>query len=104
MKAQVLTSFTLQSYRDHQERYCVCVCLSFSHVQLFVAPGTVGLPGSSAHRIFQAEILVWVAIYSSEGSSQPRDASLVSPALAGRFFTTSATWESLEQVLETHLH
>ena len=82
----------------------MCVCLSFSHVQLFVAPGTVGLPGSSAHRIFQAEILVWVAIYSSEGSSQPRDASLVSPALAGRFFTTSATWESLEQVLETHLH
>ena len=32
---------------------------------------------------------------SSRGSSQPRDqtASLTSPALAGGFFTTSATWE-----------
>ena len=33
---------------------------------------------------------------SSRGSSQPGDQtwSLMSPALAGRFFTTSATWEA----------
>jgi len=32
----------------------------------------------------------------SRGSSQPRDLpmSLMSPALAGGFFTTSATWEA----------
>ena len=35
-------------------------------------------------------------MYSSRGSSQPgnKSTSLMSPALAGRFFTTSATWET----------
>ena len=53
-------------------------------------------PGSSVHGIFQARILEWVAIPSSRGSSQPMAEleSLVSPALAGGFFTTSATWEA----------
>jgi len=39
---------------------------------------------------FQARILEWVAISYPRGSSQPRDGtlSLVSPALAGGFFTT----------------
>ena len=50
------------------------------------------LPGSSVHGIFQARILEWVVVSSSRGSSQPRDWT---PALAGRFFTTSTTWEAL---------
>ena len=35
-------------------------------------------------------------MYSSRGSSQPgnKSTSIMSPALAGRFFTTSATWET----------
>ena len=47
-------------------------------------------PGSSVHGIFQARILAWIAIFFSRGSSWPRDwtESLVSPALAGGFFTT----------------
>ena len=47
-------------------------------------------PGSSAHGILQARILEWVAISSSRGSSHPeiKPTSLVSPELAGRFFTT----------------
>ena len=36
------------------------------------------LLGSSAHRIFQARILEWVAISSSRGSSWPRDQTCVS--------------------------
>ena len=47
-------------------------------------------PGSSVHGTLQARILEWVAMPSSKGSSQHRDrarASLVSLALAGRFFT-----------------
>ena len=40
------------------------------------------------------EYWVWVAISSSRESSQPRIKPM-SPALAGRFFTTSATWEAL---------
>ena len=52
-------------------------------------------PGSSVHGILQTRILKWVAMLSSRGSSQPNDQmSLMSPALAGRFFTTSTTWEA----------
>ena len=53
-------------------------------------------PGSSVQGIFQARIREWVAMSSARGSSRPRDGTRVSmsPALAGRFFTTSATWET----------
>ena len=44
------------------------------------------LPGSSAHRMFQARILEWVAISFSRVSSRPRDRTWVS-CTAGRFFT-----------------
>ena len=49
------------------------------------------------HGIFQARILEWVAMPFSRGSSPPRDQSLslMSPALAGRLFITSTTWEAL---------
>ena len=36
------------------------------------------LPGSSVHRVFQAQILEWVAISYSRASSQPRDQTRVS--------------------------
>ena len=54
-------------------------------------------PGSSVHGILLARILEWVAIFVSRGSSPPRSQTHVfmSPALAGRFFTTSTTWETL---------
>ena len=53
-------------------------------------------PGSSAHGILQARILEWVAILPPGELPNPgiRTWSLKSPALAGRFFTTSATWET----------
>ena len=53
-------------------------------------------PGSSVHGILQARILQWVAMPSSRGSSNPgiKPSYLLSPALAGWFFTTSATWEA----------
>ena len=58
-------------------------------------------PGSSVHGIFQARILEWVAISFSRGPSQPKywTRIFMSPALAGRFFTTSTTWEA--QVVPT---
>ena len=53
-------------------------------------------PGPSAQGIFQARILEQVAISSSKRSvSGIKPTSLASPALAGRFFTTSATREAL---------
>ena len=42
----------------------------------------------------QARILEWIAMPCSKGSSQGSNASLTSPALVGRFFTTSDTWEA----------
>ena len=52
--------------------------------------------GSSVMEILQARILEWVAMPSSRGSVQPRDWTHISmsPALAGEFFTISATWEA----------
>ena len=51
---------------------------------------------SSVYGIFQTKILEWVPMPSSRGSFQPRiePASFMSPALAGGFFTTTATWEA----------
>ena len=62
-------------------------------------------PGSSVHGILQAQILEWVAIPFFRGSSQPRMkyASLMSPALAGMFFTTNATWEAPSGSLDNHI-
>ena len=58
-------------------------------------------PGSSVHEIFQARLLEWLPL------TNPGDipdlgielTSLVSLALAGRFFTTSTIWEALESSL-----
>ena len=60
-------------------------------------PMDCSLPGSSLHGIFQARTLKWGAIsYSRGGLPDPgvEPMSLVSPAWAGRFFTTSPTWEA----------
>ena len=64
--------------------------------QTLFDPMDCSLPSSSVHGILQARILEWVAISSSKGSSNPgmEPTSLTSPALAGGFFTTGATWEA----------
>ena len=82
---------------------CVCVCVC---VLLFLGmsnsmrdPGGCSPPGSSVHGILQGRIQGWVAIYFSRGSSPPRDRTcLMSPALAGGFFPTSANWEARDLV------
>ena len=40
-------------------------------------PADCSPPGSSVHGIFQARILVWVAVSSSRGSSRPKDGTRV---------------------------
>ena len=66
-------------------------------------------PGYSAHGTLLVRILEWVAMPSARGSSWPRTepASLTSPALAGRLFTTHTTKilsnafsESVEMILD----
>ena len=67
-----------------------CMLHRFSRARLFATPW---MPGSSDHGILQARILEWVAVPSSRGSSQLRDQTKSPgyPALAGGFFTISAT-------------
>ena len=59
-------------------------------------------PDSSVHRILQAQILEWVAIPFSRGSSQPRDQTQVSH-VAGRLFTIWAISEAPEKKNEDKL-
>ena len=70
----------------------VCVC---SVVSDSLQPRDCSPPGSSVYGIFQPTMLEQVAISYSGESSEPRikPTSLASLALAGRFFTTSSTWE-----------
>ena len=60
------------------------------------SPMDCSLPDSSAHGIFQARILSRVPFPTPGDLPNPEiePASLLSPALAGGFFTTSATWEA----------
>ena len=77
---------------------CACICVESLQLcqTLYEALGST-LPGSSVHGTLQARILEWVAMTSSRGSSWPRDQThiSISPALAGRFFTTSTTGGAL---------
>ena len=68
----------------------------FCCVHLFCDPMDCRPSGSSVHGILQARILKWVACSSPGDLPDPgiQLASLMSPVLAGRFFTNSATWES----------
>ena len=62
-------------------------------------------PGSSVHGILQARTLEWLAIPSPPGDLPDpgmEPTSLLSPAQAGMFFTTSATWEALPESTTCH--
>ena len=66
------------------------------HAQLYLAlcdPVDCTPPGSSVHGILQARILEWVVMPSLRGDPRIEPMSLMSPALAGGFFTTGATWK-----------
>ena len=74
---------------------CVCV-KSLQACWTLCDPMDCSPPGSSVCWVLQARILEWVATPSSRGSSWPpgiKPMSLMFPALAGVFFTTSTTWE-----------
>ena len=52
---------------------CAVLCLVAQSCPTLCNPMDCNLPGSSVCRILQARILEWATMYSSRGSSQPRD-------------------------------
>ena len=74
-----------------------CVCAkSLQSCPTLCDPMDCSLPDSSVYGILQARILEWVAmallqqIFPTQGSNP----HLMSPVLAGGFFTTSITWKA----------
>ena len=63
-------------------------------------PMGCNLPGSSVHGILQARILEWIVMPSSRDlpNSGIKPESLMSPVLAGRFFSTKATYLHLKKI------
>ena len=80
--------------RQVYKKLCVCVLSLFSHVWLCNPIE----PGSSVHGIFQARMLEWVAMPSSKDLPDP-GIEPMSPALAGVFFSTGATWEAHKKAI-----
>ena len=82
-------------YNTRQKNKCACMLSHLSHVWLFETPWTIAhkaplCMGFSMHKY-------WSGLLSPPPgdlpNSQIKPTSLISPALAGGFFTTSATWE-----------
>ena len=69
----------------NQTRLSSSVVLVAQSCPTLCNPVDWSLPGSSVHRILQARILEWAAIFSSRGSSQARDRTQVS-CIVGRLY------------------
>ena len=75
--------------------------IHFSHVWLFVIPWTVArqvpLPMGFSRQEYWSGLLFPPSGDLPESGIEPE--SLTSPALTGRFFTTSATWKAHQQLI-----
>ena len=78
-----------------------CLLSCSSHIQLFVTLGTIAYQAPLSIRFSRQEY--WSGLPCPPPGDLPnpgiKHMSLMSPALPGRFFTTSATWEA-----RTHTH
>ena len=80
---------TIDSITDFFICLFVYVCAQPCLTPTLCNPRDCSQLGSSVHRIFQARILEWVAIFSSRGSAGLRDWTLISciSCIAGGLFT-----------------
>ena len=74
---------------------CVCVCAKFLQLcPTLFDPMDCSPPGSSVHGILQARILKLLCPPPGNLPNRGLEpVSLMSPAMAGKFFITSTTWE-----------
>ena len=72
-----------------------CVLSRFSRLRLFATPGTVArqapLSMGFSQQVYWSRLPALLQVIFPTQGSNP---NLISPALAVRFFTTSATWEA----------
>ena len=82
---------------DQAEASCMHACWVLQLCPTVCDPMDCNPRVSSVHGILQTRILVWLPCPPPGDLPNPRTEpmSLKSPALAGWFFTTSATWEAL---------
>ena len=88
----------LKSQKSLEIIYCPTRVLScFSHIRLFVTPQTVARQALLSMGFPRQEYWTGLPFPTLRDLPDPgiEPASLMSPALAGRFFTTSAPWEAL---------
>ena len=94
---------SLSHFSSSLSAFSVCVCVSshFSCVQLFVSRWTVAHQAPQSMGFSRQEY--WSGLPFPPPGDLPdsgiEPASLVSPALAGGFFTTSTAWETREPFL-----
>ena len=76
--------------------YVLCCAKLLQSCPTLYDPMDCNQPGFSACGILQARKLEWVVVLCPMGSPDPgiKPTSLTSPAVAGGFFTTNATWET----------
>ena len=88
--------FLSESYPDNSEIFTMWCVQLLNHVQLFATPWTVAHKSPLPMEFSRQEYLRRVPFPTPEDLPNPgiKPTSLTSPALAGRFFTTSATWEA----------
>ena len=86
----------LSTWNYHSINNQLCVLSCFSHVQLFVTQWTVTRQAPLSMRFFRQEYWSGLPCPSPRDLPNPgiKPVSLMSLALAGRIFTTSATWEA----------
>ena len=88
-----------------QRLFCKCACLlsCFSHVQLRVTLRTAAYQASLFMGVSRQEYWSGLSCPPPGNLSNPgiKLASLKSPSLAGRFFTTGTTWEAPQGLSHT---
>ena len=106
-------SISINNSHDHEKhgqvcvcvcvRVCVCVCTQLlQSCPSLCGPMDSSPPVSSVHGILQARIQSELPCSPPGHLPNPgiKRTPVMSPALAGRFFTTSATWEAQANLTE----
>ena len=98
-KAQQTLVLQVPQEKLNLGRGCVCMLSHFSHVRLFAILWTVARQAPLSMGFSREEYWSGLPCPSPGDLPDPgfEPASLMSPALAGRFFITNVSWEALEE-------